>query len=390
MARRTRRRTKGSGRVYQRGSAWAIRWAEAGHVRYRGGFATRDKAERVLAEVTAEIQLGRPAAAPRVSTDVPPLSDLAKDWIERREFTHRSWRGDRQRWNKYLAPSFGHLRPAEVNGAAIRQFVERMLRSGLSSTTAGHCVRGLSTFFSDLVERELAPSNPVSALPRSTRRLYRNACDPRRTPFLERLEDVRRVFLALPETIREAFAIGAMAGLRTGEVLGLDWRDIDIAGRRLHIRQQVHDGKLGPLKDDDSRVVPIVKPLMPILVAYRVRTGGTGPLFPPKYATRGGRPGSPPAFLRPNTLWKHLRKALKHCKLPETLTWYHSTRHTFASQWVMGGGSIEKLSLIMGHASVTTTERYAHLRTDLFRESDYDLIKVDFSQPTGDVIAIGA
>jgi hypothetical protein len=70
------------------------------------------------------------------------------------------------------------------------------------------------------------------------------------------------------------------------------------------------------------------------------------------------------------------------------LTWYQATRHTFASQFVLGGGSIEKLSKIMGHASVTTTERYAHLRTDLFRESDFDVVAVNLSAPGAEVVQL--
>ena len=70
------------------------------------------------------------------------------------------------------------------------------------------------------------------------------------------------------------------------------------------------------------------------------------------------------------------------------MTWYQATRHTFASQFILGGGSIEKLSKMMGHASVTTTERYAHLRTDLFRESDFDLVPVDLSIPGAEVVPL--
>jgi len=122
----------------------------------------------------------------------------------------------------------------------------------------------------------------------------------------------------------------------------------------------------------------------------RLATGGTGLLFRPRYTARGGRPGTPSAFTRPHTVWKHLRKALKKCNLA-SLTWYQATRHTFASQFVLGGFSIEKLSKIMGHASVTTTERYAHLRTDLFRESDFDLVAVDLSTTTeGNVVQLPA
>jgi site-specific recombinase XerD len=50
--------------------------------------------------------------------------------------------------------------------------------------------------------------------------------------------------------------------------------------------------------------------------------------------------------------------------------WYWCTRHTFASKWVMEGGSIEKLKEMLGHYSVVITERYAHLKPELFTAGD--------------------
>jgi site-specific recombinase XerD len=58
--------------------------------------------------------------------------------------------------------------------------------------------------------------------------------------------------------------------------------------------------------------------------------------------------------------------------LPD-LTWYEATRHTFASQWVLHDGSMEKLAAILGHSSTEVTKRYAHLRTDLFADRDLAL-----------------
>ena len=86
---------------------------------------------------------------------------------------------------------------------------------------------------------------------------------------------------------------------------------------------------------------------------------------------------------------RHLHTALVKCKLPK-LTWYQCTRHTFASQFVLGGGSIELLSKVMGHASVTTTEtHYCHLRADLFAEKAFEAVTVDLSPPKGDVVSLG-
>lgn len=387
MARKRRRKAHGQGCVYQRGRGnWWIAWRESGRRKTKGGYATEDEAEEVLAKITADVRAKRDGM-PRDPNTLPRLESLGDEWLDRRKLTHRSYKNDRNRWKKDLKPFFGGCKPTDVDAALIREFVERKLSEGLSSTTVGHLVRQLSTFFADVVEKGLVTANPVAGLPRSTRRLYRNAKDPRTTPFLEKLDDVRRVFLKLPRPYAVAFAVGALAGLRTGEVLGLDWRDVDLANRRIYVRQQVHDGKIGPLKDDESRVVPILKPLASILAEWKLAKGGVGRLFPACYPARGGRPGSPAAFTRPHTLWRHLAKALTACELPP-LTWYQATRHTFASQFILGGGSIEKLSKIMGHASVTTTERYAHLRTDLFRESDFDLVAVDLSTPGAEVVPL--
>ena len=46
---------------------------------------------------------------------------------------------------------------------------------------------------------------------------------------------------------------------------------------------------------------------------------------------------------------------------------------------MLNGGSIEKLKEMMGHSSVVVTERYAHLKPELFRAADYELLNVDLT-----------
>jgi hypothetical protein len=125
------------------------------------------------------------------------------------------------------------------------------------------------------------------------------------------------------------------------------------------------------------------------LAEWKLKAGPTGLLFKPANRAKGGRPelGTAPTFIRPHTLAKHLNTALTACKLPR-ITWYQATRHTFASQFVLGGGGIELLSKIMGHASITTTEIYSHLRHDLFAEKAFDAVTVDLARPKGDVVPI--
>ncbi|MBI5488817.1 MAG: tyrosine-type recombinase/integrase [Deltaproteobacteria bacterium] len=63
------------------------------------------------------------------------------------------------------------------------------------------------------------------------------------------------------------------------------------------------------------------------------------------------------------------------------MTWYQVTRHTFASRYVMDGGSLEKLQMILGHASFGTTQRYAHMVPGRFDRKDFAAACVDLSEP---------
>ena len=378
---RKKKRGSGQGSIWVQGGNTWIRWRQLGQRRTRKfpgcDAEVRKVAERALAVALLGLAAGQ-AGLPRDLKGVPAMAELADDWLERRAATHRAIRSDRGRWRLHLKAHVGHLRPDEVTPAAIRSFVEAKLAEGLNPATVGHCVRLLSTFFTDLVERGIATVNPTRSVPRSTRRLFKPTADPRLTPFLQRLEDVRRVYLALEEPYSVAFALACFAGLRTGEALGMDWRNVDLAGRRIHVRLQMRDGRLAPLKDTESRIAPILNPLAPILAAWRLKTGGEGLLFRPKYPARGGRPGSPAQFIRLHTLHAAIKAALEACELPP-MTWYHATRHTFASLWVLGGGSIEKLSAIMGHSSTIVTQRYAHLRPELFTARDFGHMDVDLA-----------
>lgn len=406
MARPKRKRQHGSGQVVQPstpGGTWGIRYRDGARRTYRGGFPSRDMAEAVLKKVAGDMVMGR-AGLPPDPRSFPTLSEEAKDWLERRKLTHRAWLDDRIRWTKHLEPHFGHLRPAEVDAAGIRRFIEAKRASevrpgkAMNPATVGACVRLLSTFFSDLCERSRQTGvsvNPVRSLPRSTRRLTRPTHDPRQTPFLRSLEDVRRVYQALPEgAIRVAFAIGAFGGLRPGEVLGLEWRDLDLERRLLSVERQVHESKIGPLKDDEARQVPVQDSLAPILAAWKLETGGDGLMLRTTRQKGGGRrrrldgtPGAAPTFIRPHTLHKALRAALQACDLGQ-ITWYQATRHTFASQWVMANGSMEKLAAILGHSSTEVTRRYAHLRTDLFGDKERSLLSVDLGRGPGKVVSL--
>jgi integrase len=374
---------------------WGVRWREGGRRRRKGRFPTRELAARALDRIRGQVA-ALEAGLPLDPRGTPRLSVLANAWLARREHTHRSWRHDRGRWKRHLEPTLGALRPSEVDHGVIRAFVEKRLRAGLDPSTVRLMVRELSTLFADLAERPRETGvavNPVRGLPESLRRLYRPRHDPKLVPFLERLDDVRCLALAMPPVERVAYAVGVLAGLRTSEILALQWEQIDLEARRMVVRWQVQHGELAPLKDNDPRIIPISSALLPVLAAHRLSTGGKGLLFPPARPGRiSGTARKPARFMRSNRLADALRAAAVEIKRPDIkdwhMPWYQATRHTYASHYVMAGGSLEQLAALLGHSSTEVTTRYAHLRPDALARADVDRIALDLTAPAGKVARI--
>ncbi len=206
----------------------------------------------------------------------------------------------------------------------------------------------------------MVPRNPVRAVPRAVRRLYRNAHDPRTTPFLEQKGEIARLAAALTEPLRTMYTVAVRSGLRPSELLALEWSDISHDLRVMRVMRRLRWGKVSTPKSGRGRVVPISPSLATVLVDWRRRTEGTGLVF---------KPGGAGKFIAMERLREGWRQGLQRAHLAP-ISFYRATRHTFASHWVMDGHGIEKLSAILGHGDITTTQRYAHLRPDLLSVPD--------------------
>lgn len=373
--RRRRRRAKGLGSVYRRKGAqtWTVAWTQHGRQHTEGGFPDEETAERFRRLKVVDVAEGRDPRLKKKHTG--SLNDLAEPWLKIRRGTkadgdrpalpgtHRSGDQDTYRWNNHLRDAIGHLAPDDLDVAGLRHVLEAKLAAGLSPATVQLLQRLVSTFYSDLVERGLATRNPARMLPKTLRKRIRPTYDPKKTPFVEKREDIARLFQALhaeSPTVAVAYAVSALAGLRPGEVRGLRWVNVDLDRRTIYVRESVD----GPTKDKDAREAPIVPALHALLTEWRENTPNphNGLVCPP---LRGGSH----RFLYEHTINRLIKDACKATGVPP-LTYYQAGRHSFASHWVLSGGSIEKLQTILGHSTVLVTQRYAHLRPDLFSRED--------------------
>ncbi len=119
--------------------------------------------------------------------------------MKSRTVTHRSADQDRYRWNNHLAPTLGKFTPDDVDVGMLKRLITAKLAEGLAPATVRLLVRLVSTLYSDLIDDGKATRNPARMLPKATRKLYRPTHDPKRTPFVERRDDIAKLFQALPD-----------------------------------------------------------------------------------------------------------------------------------------------------------------------------------------------
>ncbi len=142
------------------------------------------------------------------------------------------------------------------------------------------------------------------------------------------------------------------SGLRIGELIALEWHDIDFTKGILTVSKSCHDGKNGLIIDEPKtansrRVIPLPKQLLPILKGIKKKSDS------PFVVSSNGMPVSVRSYQRSfELLLKRLNIAHKG---------FHSLRHTFATRAIECGMDVKTLSEILGHKNPTVTlNRYAH------------------------------
>jgi len=146
------------------------------------------------------------------------------------------------------------------------------------------------------------------------------------------------------------------SGLRVGELTGLDWTCVDTDAETVRV--------LG--KGRKERIVPVGRPALRALASYRAACAErgwpvrTGPVF---RNARGGR-------LTSRSVARFMERYVVASGTTAKAT-PHALRHTFATHLLGGGADLRAIQELLGHASLSTTQRYTHV--DLRRLMDaYD------------------
>jgi integrase/recombinase XerC len=145
------------------------------------------------------------------------------------------------------------------------------------------------------------------------------------------------------------------SGLRVGELTGLDWTDVDREAETVRV--------LG--KGRKERIVPVGRPALRALAAYRAACAERGWPIRGGAVFRNARGGRLTARSVARAMERYVAASATTKATP------HALRHTFATHLLGGGADLRAIQELLGHASLSTTQRYTHV--DLRRLMDvYD------------------
>jgi integrase/recombinase XerC len=238
-------------------------------------------------------------------------------------------------------PGLGDI--AELRSADLRAFLAARRNGGAGARTLGRGLAGVRSFLRFLERRGLANAAGAAAL--------RAPKQPKSLPKPLTAGDARRVVSAGEQLAEEPWIAARNAavltllygcGLRISEALGL--KGMELSSSR--------DGVLRITgKGGKTRLVPVLPVALQAVAEYRrlcpYHIDPQGLLF------RGARGGP----LNPAIVQREMAKLRSALNLPDTAT-PHALRHSFATHLLGAGGDLRTIQELLGHASLSTTQRY--------------------------------
>ena len=316
-------------------------------------------AKHVAQQIQARLALGQNAFE-RPHTNVT-LQAYASTWLDhirqvRKHTTHDDYK---KRLDQWILTDLGSLQLTEVTRDKVRSMVTDQLNRGLAPKTVQNNVRVLSSLLSQAIEDGLISVNvalkPGKFLPKVSKRRQVN-------PFTR--EEVS-IFLATAQ--RHAaryfplFLCAARTGLRLGELLALQWGDLDFQGRFLLVQRNYTHGKVTTPKSGEVRRVDMSRELTQTLADLHTERQLD--------ASANGWPSIPEWVFCSETGGLLDGDNLRHRAFYSLLKVsglrkirFHDLRHTFASLLLQQGESPVYVKEQMGHSSIASTvDLYGHL-----------------------------
>jgi integrase len=346
--------------IRKRRGRFVVDYRDAAGIRRWISCESRKAAEAVLAE---RLQESRPRGQrPTVDPDIR-VADYAAQWLTLAAATLKPRTLELYRYAlaHHLLPFLGSGKLRLLDRGQIKHLLAEKLRAGLSRGTVRILYATLRAMLNAAVDDALLRANPAARLGRTLKLVAAPATRQEAIKAMTR-EQLSAFFVAMtspkasPRDRRyyPLFLCLARAGLRLGEALALEERDLDFTASTIRVERALSETTLGTPKSGHGRTVDMSPTLAAVLrrlvIERRTEALRRGQSEPRRwlFATEVGTP-----FERHN-LRKVFVRLLKRAGLPPSLS-PHCLRHTFASLLLQQGESPVYVQRQLGHASIKLT-----------------------------------
>ena len=367
-----RRRKNGTGTVrLRKDGRWegraVVSYDERGYPKTKSVLA-KSKTECLEKLEALKVEIG--ATAKTKCTSDMPFGEWVDYWYQTfckntlKEYTQITYE---ERIYKQIIPKIGNTPLNQVTAGTLEKFYAHLKADGrlirretYGTGLANSVIRSIHAHCRAALEKAkdegLIRQNPAvnCKLP------------PKKSPEIEILtpEEMQRLLIqAKEEGFYEMFLLDLSTGLRRGELLGLQWKDIDFEKGTLSVNKQVkyikRELRIMPPKTQASNRTVILPPqLLAVLREYRTKVHSEW-LFPSPHK-KEDVPRDPAACR------KRLSEILERAQCKHVP--FHALRHTFASHAFHYGMDVKTLASTIGHESVETTLNvYAHSSDEMKR-----------------------
>jgi len=260
-------------------------------------------------------------------------------------------------WEREFANSPAGKTPlTKIDTLAVRSYLASLHRAKLAHRSLARHLSTLRSFFRWACREGHLEKSPAMGL--ATPRLPKQLPRAMTMPDTERLLDAQDEGF-VPERDRALFELLYASGLRVSEAAGLDLEDVDFSSRLVRVTGKGNKERIVPFGESAGDAL---QEYLPSRAALRHRAAETGddsgePLF---VNARGGR-------LTTRSMARLLKRRLRAAGLPEEIS-PHALRHTFATHLLQAGADLRAIQELLGHASLSTTQKYTHLDAARLRE----------------------
>ena len=367
MASKTR--GKGEGSIWKRrDKRWTAQldlgWINGRRRRKTFYGQSREEVAGLLTDAIAHQRHGGPV--PFGKRTVSQQMDSWLDSIRPPTVRERTWQGYEGLARLHIKPAIGDIRLTKLNREIVQAFLNKKARgkNALAQTT----VRGIRTCLGQALGVALLDgaitlnSAALAKLPKKRR--------PKIVPLSE--AQTRALLAAAKGSRLETLLLVALRlGLRKGEILGLQWSDIDLDKQTLKVDrsiQRIKGQRLapGPLKTEESyRPIPVPDKVAKALRAHQVAQAklrlATGAAWVDQGIVFANTLGG---WLEPRKVNQLFDRLILKAGLPPS-TRFHDCRHTCATTLLEGDAEgspdLYKVSKLLGHKSTAvTSDIYGH------------------------------